>query len=379
MIVKDAKLQFSSAHALKEEFKQTESLIAQRPNNPDGSPGERRVLQSDSVTLSREERALRQSQFATPNNAELRRRGVEVADAFNADNNGAPRPTAPATDLDQRISSLDAKTQQLKVLVESFTGKAINLEAIETKPGSNTDSSTAAPPAAGEGQPPPESRADLIYQYTESYSEFESSLFVASGSVTLESGQTIDVDFSQYAERNFSIENSLEMKVGEVELTDPLVINLRGPGLSLSDEKYRFDLDNDGEAENINFATQNSGFLALDRNQNGAIDDGSELFGALTGNGFAELAQYDEDGNGFIDSGDSVFSQLQFYQKDSEGQDQLKKLGDLGIGAFYLGSESTPFQVKDSDNALKAVVRSSGIFLNEDGSVGGLQQIDLVV
>lgn len=48
---------------------------------------------------------------------------------------------------------------------------------------------------------------------------------------------------------------------------------------------------------------------------NGKIDDGSELFGARTGNGFNELAKYDSDNNHFIDAGDPVFSNLAFYQK----------------------------------------------------------------
>ena len=50
-----------------------------------------------------------------------------------------------------------------------------------------------------------------------------------------------------------------------------------------------------------------SGFLALDKNGNGKIDDGSELFGTKSGDGFADLAEYDSDGNGWIDEKGRVY------------------------------------------------------------------------
>lgn len=398
MIIQNANIQFAHAHQLKEEYKQKETLLTQRPDNEDGSTGERATLESREVEVSRSEQQLGIRRFTS---------GADI-NTTSADNSDSPDLTAisqrgralveriqelaeeiggtgfvdflqDGDASDDEISGLDAETYQLKSIVESFTGKEIKLSAIRDEAQGDSavtagNNNISTPP-----EEPPTVTASLIYQYQESYLEEESSLFSATGSLTLESGETIDVDFSQFSQRSFYLENSLELKVGEVELTDPLVVNLQGAGLSLSDEKYRFDLDNDGELDSINFATANSGFLALDRNQNGTIDDGAELFGALTGNGFLELAEFDDDGNGFIDSGDGVFSQLQFYQKDSQGNDRLQNISDLGIGALYLGSQNSPFQVKDSDNQLQAVVRSSGIYVNENGTTGSLQQIDLAV
>ena len=147
----------------------------------------------------------------------------------------------------------------------------------------------------------------------------------------------------------------------------------------MTERTYDFDLDADGEADQIHFIGPNSGFLALDRDGSGTIDNGSELFGASTGNGFAELAAYDEDGNQFIDEADSIFEELRIWQKDSAGNDHLVALGQKGVGAIYLGHIDTPFQVKDEANQLQGVVRSSGVYITEGGGTGTVQQLDLVV
>lgn len=95
--------------------------------------------------------------------------------------------------------------------------------------------------------------------------------------------------------------------------------------------------------------------------------------------GFAELSTHDEDQNLWIDENDSIYSRLRVWSKDLQGNDQLIALGQRGVGAIYLGHATTPFEVKDDENQLQAVVRSSGIYLNEDGSGGTVQQVDLVV
>ena len=218
----------------------------------------------------------------------------------------------------------------------------------------------------------------LRYHYRETHVERETTSFQAKGVVHTSDGQEISIDVSLTMARQFASEESLEVRIGGA-LQDPLVVNFEGTAAELSERHYDFDLDSDGEAEQIRFAGPNSGFLALDKNDNGHIDDGGELFGPSTGEGFGELSAYDEDGNGFIDESDSVYSGLRIWQKDSQGGDHLLALGQRGIGAIYLGHVDTPFEVKDADNELEGVVRTSGIYLNEDGSTGTVQQLDLVV
>jgi hypothetical protein len=138
-----------------------------------------------------------------------------------------------------------------------------------------------------------------------------------------------------------------------------------------------FDLNSDGTPEAVPWLQSGSGFLALDENQDGLINNGRELFGPRSGNGFAELAQYDQDGSGWIDENDPIFSRLRVWTKDPDGPETLQTLADLRIGAILLGSTDSPFQLTNYANESLGEVVRSGLYLKEDGSVGFAQQINL--
>ena len=156
-------------------------------------------------------------------------------------------------------------------------------------------------------------------------------------------------------------------------MADPLVLNFKGGAAELTEQKYRFDLDSDGTGEEISFVGPGSGFLALDRNGNGTVDDGSELFGTRSGDGFADLGAYDDDGNGWIDENDEIYDHLRIWTKDENGNDQLLALGVKGVGAIYLGNVNTGFTLKGADNSTAGAIRSTGFYLSEDGSSGTIQ------
>ena len=122
-----------------------------------------------------------------------------------------------------------------------------------------------------------------------------------------------------------------------------------------------------------------SGFLALDKNGDGIINDGSELFGTVSGNGFADLSQYDDDGSGWIDEADEIFDKLRIWQMNPDGTSSLAALGKAGIGAICLGTAETEFSLNQADNTNKAVIRKSGIFLYENGMAGTVQQVDMAI
>ena len=122
-----------------------------------------------------------------------------------------------------------------------------------------------------------------------------------------------------------------------------------------------------------------SGFLALDKNGDGKINDGNELFGVKSGDGFADLAEYDSDGNGWIDENDEVFDKLKVWTRTEDGKDELKSLKDSGVGAIFLGAEDTEFTLEGEDGVLDGKVRKTGIFLKEDGSAGTIQHVDLAI
>lgn len=163
-------------------------------------------------------------------------------------------------------------------------------------------------------------------------------------------------------------------------VTDPLVVNLNSNVASISDQKFVFDLDADGKTEEISFAEEGSGFLALDKNGDGIINNGNELFGTKSGDGFKDLAAYDEDGNGWIDEADSVFKNLKVWTKDENGNDKLISLKEAGVGAMYLGSTDTQFHLKNATGSeTNGIIQKTGIFLKENGEVGTLQHVDLVI
>ena len=88
---------------------------------------------------------------------------------------------------------------------------------------------------------------------------------------------------------------------------DPLVVNFDGTAAQLSDAKFSFDLQRDGQNETLPTLGSGSGFLALDLNGDGKINDGGERFGPRSGDEFADLAQYDGDGNPWIDEADPIY------------------------------------------------------------------------
>jgi hypothetical protein len=91
------------------------------------------------------------------------------------------------------------------------------------------------------------------------------------------------------------------------------------------------------------------------------------------------LSVYDQDKNGWIDENDAVFNQLKLWSKDSQGNDSLAGLKTRGIGALYLGATTSPFELKTSSNSSLGTIKSSGLYLNENGSAGTLQQVDLTL
>ncbi len=210
------------------------------------------------------------------------------------------------------------------------------------------------------------------------YHEEESTTFESTGTVKTSDGREINFQLELSMSRSFTEVYSRSFSFGGGMFTDPLVINMDCDAADVCDQKFYFDLDADGHEEAISRLGPGSGFLALDKNGDGKINDGTELFGTKSGNGFRDLAQYDLDKNGWIDEADDIFKDLMIWSKDSNGSDRLVGLGAAGVGAIYLGSCESEFSLNRLDNNdPNARIRSTGIFLYENGSMGTLQQLDL--
>jgi hypothetical protein len=179
----------------------------------------------------------------------------------------------------------------------------------------------------------------------ESYREVELTRFRAAGSVTTADGREIDIAAALDLARAFA-RSGTSLTVTEPDSGDRTLTT----GLAVG-----------------------GGILGLDLNEDGVVDPATEVVGA-SGDGFAELARYDDDGNGFIDGGDSVFRRLAVLATGDQGIESAS-LADRGVGAVYLGSVSAPFTVRGPAGEVTAELTRTGIYLNEDGTTGVALQL----
>lgn len=109
---------------------------------------------------------------------------------------------------------------------------------------------------------------------------------------------------------------------------------LRRQGSRTFGKCFAFDLDCDGATESVAALASGSAYLAFDRNDDGRINDGSELFGTKSGNGFADLAAFDDDGNRWLDENDAVFDRLRIWEPADAGEARQSTLRERGVGAL---------------------------------------------
>ncbi len=218
-----------------------------------------------------------------------------------------------------------------------------------------------------------------VLNYTEGIIDIEAedTAFSTVGTVRTSDGRQIQFNVNVGMSRQFQQYYEQNMELDAFSMCDPLVINLDTDVAQLSDQNFYFDIDGDGVLDEVSQLGAGSGYLALDKNGDGVINDGNELFGTASGNGFKDLAQYDEDGNGWIDENDAIWSQLKIWCKDENGNDVLYKLADKGVGAICLQNVSTDFTMKGEDGRTKGAIRNSGVFLYENGNVGTVQHVDV--
>jgi hypothetical protein len=307
---------------------------------------------------------------------------VAISAAARMAAQAAATPPAPSTSEAKAIEDAVENAENdpvmffLKLVIEMMTGVRVKtVSAADMQP--ETPPPEVPPP--DQAAPPPRAGFGIAYDRHEVREESEQTTFHAEGIVRTADGKEIRLDLDLAMSRTYREESSVSVRAGDAVRKDPLVINFDGSAAQLQNRRFSFDLDADGTAEQVPLLAGNRGYLALDRNGNGKVDSGNELFGPSSGDGFAELAAHDSDGNGWIDDNDPVFAQLRVWIQDGKGGGTLNTAKSYGVGAVHLGGADTPFALKDSGNQELGEVRSTDIYLAENGSAGTVQQIDLMV
>ncbi len=162
-----------------------------------------------------------------------------------------------------------------------------------------------------------------------------------------------------------------------IKEADPLVLDLAGDGLNLSKagEGAVFDIDADGKLDRTGWVQGDDALLVLDRNGNGTIDDGTELFGDQNGsqNGFIELAKHDNNKDGVINRLDPVFKALKLYQ-DLNGNGKIEKTELIGLEKMGIKSLNLNFMQANQDLNGNSLILN-GSFERTDGSKGQLADV----
>jgi len=310
-----------------------------------------------------------------------------------------PEPTILDTqDVEDELDLLLSREDQMRIrlleeLVSWFTGKPfkfnlLGLKGFKDKPSqakvhsASMQHASPSPRAqvALKQQPnaPPAQNWGLHFYHEETRTESERLNFDVSGKVNTSDGREIDFDLKLHMSRKTYERSSFELKAGQA-LIDPLVIQMDNVPPGLAEKKIKFDLDLDGNLDDMSVPRAGSGFLVFDRNGNGQIDDGSELFGPESGHGFSELRALDSDNNGWLDENDLAFESLQIWSMNDQGDMELKGLIEANVGAIYLSSVSTEFKLTDDAHNQNGQLRESGIYMKESGEVSSIHEVDIQI
>ena len=392
MKIASSNIALQSDHSKKEQHYVAETLRVRNGDNISVETQRTYLGQSENssqtkVSLSEKALQLLQNEQENANknanenaNANLLRRSVQNNNAVQNNEIDAPE---------------DPKLLLIRAIIEAITGKSIKFvgeSAANQSDKANSTTPTMANIAnianANGGEVIAVSSGNtafgLRYNSNEVIKENETTNFSASGIIKTADGKEIQFQCDLSMQRSFYLDNSTEIFMGastdRKSLCDPLIINFAGTAAELKNTTFAFDLNADGSAENIQELAAGSAFLVLDKNKDGKINNGNEMFGTQSGDGFADLSVYDEDGNGWIDENDSVYNSLGVWNNSAYGG-KIRSLKEAGIGAIYLQNANTEFSIKDkTTNELQGQIRKTGIFLNEkNGNIGTIQHVDLAI
>ncbi|MCV4274968.1 hypothetical protein OH710_20190, partial [Pseudomonas capsici] len=216
-----------------------------------------------------------------------------------------------------------------------------------------------------------------------------------------EDGGDISFDFPPFGVPDFrkigeDLKKEMEKSFGRAEdARSPLILDLDGDGVeTLSTiDGIHFDHDGNGFSERSGWVGKDDGLLVWDRNQDGRVDQGSELFGNNTStssgqkaaNGFLALADLDENQDGVFDIRDSAYGKLNVWvDKNSDGavdEGEFLTLEQAGVKSINLDYVD-PGKLDANGDVPRNVVdvngnehRQVGSYTRADGSVGVIEDV----
>ncbi|MDF0585064.1 calcium-binding protein, partial [Bradyrhizobium yuanmingense] len=170
--------------------------------------------------------------------------------------------------------------------------------------------------------------------------------------------------------------NELAKWLLEMFNRDPIVLDLNGDGIqlsALSGSQVHFDFVGDGFKERTGWVSSADGILAIDLNANGVVDNGLELFGSSTQDGFAVLEKADSNGDGVINAQDADFGKLKVWrdlnQNGASDAGELQSLAEAGIASISLVREQ--LQGTNAGHGLGY----QAVFTRSDGTTGISQTV----
>jgi Ca2+-binding RTX toxin-like protein len=136
--------------------------------------------------------------------------------------------------------------------------------------------------------------------------------------------------------------------------SDPIILDIDGNGIQIANDGAYFDYDGDGYAEATGWISGDDALLVNDKNNNGIIDDGSEVLVHDT------LAEYDSNNDGIIDENDEQYNELKVLRSNGT----LQSLLEAGVKFISLNKKDTNY-IDEYGNTQFA----QGTFTKIDGSI----------
>ena len=325
------------------------------------------------------------AQSQVPNNTSDVSSNVQIShaaqDALNAFNMAnihsaailnPPSNSTPENNNNNAQSNLDPRMQLLVTILEDVFGQRVRLI-------NPVDFSTVNPSQTTEPITSPTQGIGSIYTQQTTVSQTTVTNFSAQGEVETSDHKEIKFNLSFNTQSTQQETSNITVKSGTA-LEDPLVINFSANSVQLSAQSFSFDLNHNGNNVSMPFI-QGGGYLALNPDSSGKISNKTQLFGPATGNGFAQLqalASQSGSNTDWIDQSNPAYSQLGVLLVGNDGKPQFVSLQQAGIGALNVGSASTQTSIGNSSGAT-GLLESSGVYLNNDGTVGSMQDVEVNV